>query len=46
MARLEAELDRGPLGGTLEVTSPAGNGTALLIEIPAESPNNPGTPEP
>ena len=26
------------LGGTLEVTSPAGSGTTLLIEIPAEDP--------
>ncbi len=34
------------LGGTLEVTSPAGGGTTLLIEIPAESQNNPGAPEP
>jgi signal transduction histidine kinase len=29
--RLEA------LGGTLQVTSPAGNGTTLLIEIPLEN---------
>jgi signal transduction histidine kinase len=28
----------GALGGTLEVTSPAGSGTTLLIEIPAEDP--------
>jgi signal transduction histidine kinase len=34
------------LGGTLEVTSPAGGGTTLLIEIPAEGQNNPGAPEP
>jgi signal transduction histidine kinase len=33
------------LGGTLEVTSPAGGGTTLLIEIPAESQNLPRTPE-
>jgi signal transduction histidine kinase len=34
------------VGGTLEVTSPAGNGTTLLIEIPAERQNHPGSPEP
>ena len=34
------------LGGTLEVTSPAGRGTALLIEIPAEGQDNPGAPKP
>jgi signal transduction histidine kinase len=34
------------LGGTLELTSPAGRGTTLLIEIPAESQDNPGAPEP
>jgi signal transduction histidine kinase len=34
------------LGGTLEVTSPAGNGTTLLIEIPVESQDNPTAPEP
>jgi signal transduction histidine kinase len=33
------------LGGTLEVTSPAGGGTTLLIEIPAESQNLPRAPE-
>jgi signal transduction histidine kinase len=32
------------LGGTLEVTSPAGGGTTLLIEIPVESRSNPGAP--
>jgi signal transduction histidine kinase len=34
------------LGGTLAVTSPIGGGTTLLIEIPVESQDNPGTPEP
>ncbi len=34
------------LGGTLELTSPAGRGTTLLIEIPAESQDNPRAPEP
>jgi signal transduction histidine kinase len=39
------------LGGTLEVTSPAGGGTTLLIEIPAEHPitvswTDPGPGEP
>jgi signal transduction histidine kinase len=34
------------LGGTLELTSPVGRGTTLLIEIPAESQDNPGAPEP
>jgi signal transduction histidine kinase len=34
------------LGGTLEVTSPAGNGTTLLIEIPVDSQDNPTAPEP
>jgi signal transduction histidine kinase len=34
------------LGGTLEVTSPAGGGTTLLIEIPAESRSTPAAPEP
>jgi hypothetical protein len=31
--------------GTLHVTSPAGNGTTLLIEIPVEREDNPGAPE-
>ncbi len=34
------------LGGTLEVTSPAGDGTTLLIEIPVESQDSPTAPEP
>jgi signal transduction histidine kinase len=34
------------LGGTLEVTSPVGNGTTLLIEIPAEDPITPRAPGP
>ena len=34
------------LGGTLHVTSPAGGGTTLLIEIPAGSQDNPAAPEP
>jgi len=34
------------LGGTLEVTSPAGSGTTLLIEVPAERQNSPRAPEP
>jgi signal transduction histidine kinase len=33
------------LGGTLEVTSPAGGGTLLLIEIPAEGQDTPTAPE-
>ena len=33
------------LGGTLEVTSPAGGGTSLLIEIPAGSQRSPPAPE-
>jgi signal transduction histidine kinase len=33
------------LGGTLEVTSPAGGGTSLLIEIPAGSRRSPPAPE-
>jgi signal transduction histidine kinase len=34
------------LGGTLEVTSPAGRGTTLLIEIPAEGQIRPQPPGP
>jgi signal transduction histidine kinase len=34
------------LGGTLAVTSPAGSGTTLLIEMPAASPKTPEMPEP
>ncbi len=36
----------GALGGTLEVTSPAGSGTTLLIEIPAEDPSTARPPGP
>ncbi len=34
------------LGGTLQITSPAGTGTTLLIEIPAGGQDNPGAPKP
>jgi signal transduction histidine kinase len=34
------------LGGTLQLTSPAGNGTTLLIEVPLESQSNAVSPEP
>jgi signal transduction histidine kinase len=34
------------LSGTLEVISPAGGGTTLLIEIPIKSQSNAGSPEP
>ncbi|MEA2210690.1 MAG: hypothetical protein QOF83_638 [Solirubrobacteraceae bacterium] len=34
------------LGGTLEVTSPAGNGTTLLTEIPLEAHSSAMAPEP
>jgi GAF domain-containing protein len=34
------------LGGTLQVTSPAGKGTTLLIEIPLEDQRSPVSPEP
>jgi signal transduction histidine kinase len=34
------------LGGTLEVSSPAGSGTTLLIEIPVEDPSAPRAPGP
>ncbi|MCW3047443.1 MAG: putative two-component system sensor kinase [Solirubrobacterales bacterium] len=34
------------LGGTLEVTSPAGGGTSLLIEIPLDDETGTGFPEP
>jgi signal transduction histidine kinase len=33
------------LGGTLEVTSPTGSGTTLLIEIPLEDQSSAGSPE-
>jgi signal transduction histidine kinase len=34
------------LGGTLQVTSPSGNGTTLLIEVPIEGQSGPVSPEP
>jgi signal transduction histidine kinase len=34
------------LGGALKVTSPAGHGTTLIIEMPTESRNHPEVPEP
>ncbi len=34
------------LGGTLHVTSPAGGGTTLLIEIPVKGQDDPAEPEP
>jgi signal transduction histidine kinase len=34
------------LGGTLELTSPTGNGTTLLIEIPLEGQSSAVSPEP
>jgi signal transduction histidine kinase len=34
------------LGGTLELTSPTGSGTSLLIEIPLEGDGDAGPPEP
>jgi signal transduction histidine kinase len=34
------------LGGTLEVTSPAGRGTTLLIEVPLEGQSSAVRPEP
>jgi signal transduction histidine kinase len=34
------------LGGTLEVTSPAGKGTTLLIEVPLEDHSSAVSPEP
>jgi signal transduction histidine kinase len=34
------------LGGTLDVTSPVGGGTTLLIEIPVKGQDGPGAPEP
>jgi signal transduction histidine kinase len=34
------------LGGTLQVTSPAGNGTTLLVEIPLEGQDSAVLPEP
>jgi signal transduction histidine kinase len=34
------------LGGTLSVTSPAGRGTTLLIQIPVQTENGAGAPEP
>jgi signal transduction histidine kinase len=34
------------LGGTLQLTSPSGSGTTLLIEIPLEGESSAGSPEP
>jgi signal transduction histidine kinase len=34
------------LGGTLEITSPAGKGTTLLIEVPLDGRSGPTAPEP
>ncbi|MDT4982745.1 MAG: hypothetical protein QOF95_235 [Pseudonocardiales bacterium] len=34
------------LGGTLEVTSPVGHGTTLLIKVPLEDQSSPVSPEP
>ena len=34
------------LGGTLQVTSPAGKGTTLLIEVPLEGQSSAVSPEP
>jgi signal transduction histidine kinase len=34
------------LGGTLDVASPVGGGTTLLIEIPVKGQDGPGAPEP
>jgi signal transduction histidine kinase len=34
------------LGGTLHVTSPAGSGTSLLIELPLQSERDAGSAEP
>jgi signal transduction histidine kinase len=34
------------LGGTLQVTSPAGNGTTVLVKIPLEGPGSIVSPEP
>jgi signal transduction histidine kinase len=34
------------LGGTLQVSSPAGSGTTLLIEMPLESPSSATSPQP
>jgi signal transduction histidine kinase len=34
------------LGGTLAITSPAGSGTTLLIEMPLEGPSSARSPEP
>jgi signal transduction histidine kinase len=33
------------LGGTLQVTSPAGSGTTLLIEVPLDAQSSPVSPE-
>ena len=34
------------LGGTLEVTSPTGSGTTLLIEVPLDDQTSAGAPQP
>jgi signal transduction histidine kinase len=34
------------LGGTFQVTSPAGRGTTVLIEVPLERQSSAGSPEP
>ena len=34
------------LGGTLQVTSPAGNGTTLQVQVPLEDQSGPVSPEP
>jgi signal transduction histidine kinase len=33
------------LGGTLQVTSPAGNGTMLQVQVPLEDQSGPVSPE-
>jgi signal transduction histidine kinase len=34
------------LGGTLQVTSPVGNGTMLQVQVPLEDQSGPVSPEP
>jgi hypothetical protein len=47
---LRDDAERSPicaaLGGTLQLTSPAGNGTTLLIEVPLEEQSSAVSPEP